>query len=251
MRGVRQHTDINEAFWNEIAPHHAASAYYDLAAFRAGRSTLGEIETCELGDVAGREFVHLMCHIGLDTLSWARLGALVTGLDFSAEALRIAEEVAADTGLAARFVRADLLDAGRVLGRRYDVVFLSRGVLMWIADIDRWAAACAELLVPGGVFYLLDIHPIAMTIEHGNSGLSLAGSYFHSVDPTRVNSDGSYAVSNVGLHNNETREWIHPVGDVVTALVRAGIRVEFLHEFPADPPHDQLPALFSVRGTLD
>lgn len=246
---MESHTAINEAFWDEIAPHHADSAYYNLAAFRAGASSLGEIEAAELGDVAGRDLVHLMCHIGLDTLSWARRGAHVTGLDFSAQALRVAGDLAAEAGLTAHFVRSDVLDAARALGRRYDIVFLSRGVLMWIADLDRLAANCAELLVPGGVFYLLDIHPIAMTIDHTDAGMSSRGSYFHSVDPTPVNYDGSYAVTNVGLHNTETREWIHPLGDVVTALVRAGIRIEFLHEFPADPPHDQLPALFSIRGT--
>ena len=256
-----QHALVNRQFWDEIAPHHAASDFYAVRKFVGGRDTLGEIELAEVGDVAGKQLVHLQCHIGLDTLSWVRRGADVTGVDFSAESLRIARELAAQTGLPARFVESDVVAAPELLDRTYDVVFTSRGVLMWLGDLHAWATACVRFMRPGGVFYLLDIHPLAMAVVEVDGGLSLRSSYFGNVEPAITNDDGSYAVRDVGLTNSETYEWIHPVGDVVSALVRAGITVEFLHEFPADEPHPsihnrdrtdnpQLPGLFSVRGHL-
>ncbi|HEY2174787.1 MAG TPA: class I SAM-dependent methyltransferase [Mycobacteriales bacterium] len=250
------HTGVNQRFWDEIAPLHAASDYYDVDGFLAGATTLGDVEIAEVGGVTGLRMAHLMCHIGLDTMSWARRGAQVTGVDFSTEAISIARGLAQRAGLDVPFVCADVFDVDRHLDRRtYDVVFLSRGVLMWVEDIPALAEVCASLLKPGGFFYLLDIHPLAMAIAQTPDGLHLQQSYFHSPTPSAVSTDGSYAISDAGLQHQETREWIHSVGDVVTALINAGIIIEFLHEFPADAPTAggpaaaALPALFSVRGT--
>jgi SAM-dependent methyltransferase len=243
-----QHTRVNRMFWDEIAPLHAASDYYRIDGFLKGADMLGEPEVTEVGDVTGKRLAHLMCHLGLDSLSWVRRGAQVTGVDFAPEAIRIADRLAEQVGLDATFVCADVARAAELLGRgTFDIVFLSRGILMWIGDLGVWAKACAELLKPGGVFYLLDIHPVAMTITRSADGVALQRGYFASPDPTVVVEDGSYAISDAGLDNQETHEWIHPLGDVVTALIGAGIRIEFLHEFPADDP--DLPALFSIRGT--
>lgn len=256
-----EHTWVNQLFWDEIAPHHAASDHYDVRSFLGGHSSLGAIELAEVGDVAGKTIVHLQCHIGLDTLSWARRGALVTGVDFSPAALDIARELTARTGLDARFVLSDVMDAASTLDNTYDVVFTSRGVLMWFGDLDRWARVCYQLLRPGGVFYLLDIHPLGMAIEQTDTGIRLAHSYFGSQNPDVTSEDGSYAVHDVGLTNTTTHEWIHPIGDVITALIKAGITIEFLREWPTDthaPTNlsssdehagvPQLPGLFSIRG---
>jgi 2-polyprenyl-3-methyl-5-hydroxy-6-metoxy-1,4-benzoquinol methylase len=250
------HTGVNQRFWDEIAPLHAASDYYDVDGFLAGATTLGDVEVAEVGGVTGLRMAHLMCHFGLDTMSWARRGAQVTGVDFSIEAISIARGLAERADLDVPFVCADVLDADRHLGRHtYDVVFLSRGVLMWVEDIPALAEVCASLLKPGGLFYLLDVHPLAMVIAQTAAGLHLQRSYFHSPTPSAVSTDGSYAVSDAGLRNRETHEWTHSVGEVVTALINAGIRIEFLHEFPADLPTaggsvaPDLPGLFSVRGT--
>lgn len=244
-----RHTAINQRLWDELAPLHAESEFYDVDAFRRGESTLGQVEIDELGDVTGKRVVHLMCHFGLDTLSWARLGAHVTGLDFSAEAVRIARELADRTGVDATFVCADVLSAADVVDATYDIVFMSKGVMMWIEDLAVWARTCARLLEPGGVFYLLDSHPLANAVA--------GGSYFPTPEPTVVVADGSYAVSNAGLKHQESREWSHSLGDVVTALAQAGIRIEFVHEFPASEAerfplpelgNPLLPAFFSVCG---
>lgn len=212
------HTQTDLKFWDEISPHHAASDTYGVDGFLQGRNTLGEIELAEMGDVTGQQLVHLQCHIGLDTLSWARLGARVTGVDFSPAALRIARELTEQTHLDARFVEADVSDAPSAVGHRSDIVFTSRGVLMWLPDLEAWASACASLLEPGGTFYLLDHHPLAMALTPTDQGLALTQSYFSTAEPHVIHTDGSYAVRDVGLVNDET------------------------HEQP------QLPDLFSVRG---
>ena len=254
------HTAVNQRLWDELAPLHAASDFYDVDAFLRGSSTLEVIELGEVGDVAGKRLIHLMCHIGLDTLSWARRGAHVTGVDFSAESVAVARDLADRAGLAADFVCSDVLDLPGRIDATFDVVFLSKGVLMWIEDLAAWAEACVRLLRPGGVFYLLEIHPLVMAVGQTETGLTQQGSYFHTRQPAVVVKDGSYAVPDAVLANKESREWTHSLGDVVTALVQAGIRIEFLHEFPApeqsrvlpslesDDPQHLLPALYSIRG---
>lgn len=228
------HTRVNRAFWDEVAPHHAASEFYAVERFVADPDSLGAIETAELGDVSGLSICHLQCHLGLDTLSLARRGATVTGVDFSAESLRLAAGLAERTGIPATFVHSDVVAAAATLGDTYDLVFTTRGVLMWIADLDLWARSCSDLVRPGGAFYLLDIHPLAMVLHPAASGFTLESSYFGGAEPIISTADASYAVSGVGLSHQETREWVHPVGRVITALAGAGLRIDFLHEHPAD-----------------
>jgi SAM-dependent methyltransferase len=260
LAGMDTHTTINQRLWDELAPLHAASSYYDVQSFLDGTETLEDTEVREVGEVAGKRLVHLMCHFGMDTLSWARRGASVTGLDFSAQAVDIATKLATQVGVEADFVCADVMTAAGRLDDAYDVVFLSKGVMMWIEDLTAWAQVCADLLKPGGVFYLLEFHPLALALSETETGLALQGSYFHSPEPQIVVNDGSYAVADAGMAHQESREWTHPVGDIVTALIGAGIRIEFLHEFRASeleftktpgttvPTGDYLPATFSIRG---
>jgi 2-polyprenyl-3-methyl-5-hydroxy-6-metoxy-1,4-benzoquinol methylase len=254
---MSDHAAVNRAFWDEIAPHHAASEYYAVDQFVRSLDSLGEIEKAELGPVAGAEICHLQCHIGLDTLSLANSGAEVTGVDFSAESLSVARELSSRTGIHAEFVQADVLQAAAILQRTYDLVFTTRGVLMWFGDLDRWASNCAGLLRPGGVFYLLDIHPLAMSLLPNGDQWTLTSSYFGGSEPNITSEDASYAVREVGLTHQETHEWIHPIGRVVTALIDAGLVIDFLHEHPADQQPDgeptaagvaMLPALFSIRA---
>ena len=195
------------------------------------------------------------------TLSWAGRGARVTGVDFSAEALAIARQLGEQVGVEAQFVHSDVLQAAEKLDSTFDIVFLSKGVMMWIQDLSAWAGVCARLLKPGGIFYLLDYHPLANALTQTADGLALHRSYFHDPEPAVIVADGSYAVPDAVLEHKESREWTHTLGDIVTALVGAGIRIEFLHEFPATsagrmpiPQLDrgaarhELPAMYSVRG---
>jgi SAM-dependent methyltransferase len=148
----------NKALWEERTAIHQTSSFCNLEGFKRGGSRL---RTYEVGEVTGKSLLHLQCHFGIDTLSWARLGARVTGADFSDRAIELARSLATELALDATFVRADLYDLPAVLDGQFDVVYTSHGVLGWLPDLERWAGVVAHFLRPGGVFYLTEIHPVA------------------------------------------------------------------------------------------
>lgn len=218
----------NRAAWDLAAPEHAAGDFYDLPGFVAGRDDLRPFEDVELGPVDGLDLVHLQCHLGTDTLSLSRRGARVVGLDLSAESVAVARRLAVDTGLAAEFVVGDVRDAVEVLGgRRFDVVYTGVGALCWLPDLDVWADVVARLLRPGGVLYLVEIHPLIEAVAEDGWVISsdVVGRPF-----TREVYAGSYgaAEGRVGVHANWERT--ASPARVVTAVAGAGLRVELLAE---------------------
>ncbi|MEV7567137.1 class I SAM-dependent methyltransferase [Streptomyces tanashiensis] len=263
--------EANRARWDERVPIHAASEFYDLDAFRAGKDALRDFELAEVGDVTGRSLLHLQCHIGLDTLSWARHGAShVVGLDFSEPAVETARSLAADLGLSqerAAFVAADVYDAAEAVpDASYDIVYTGLGALCWLPDLDRWAETAASLVAPGGFLYLAEFHPLTDSLDD-ETGSRVVNDYFVR-DPWVDTSSGTYADLDAVTVNNRSVEWVHPVGEVVTALARAGLRIEFLHEheaslfprygalqrhedgyyrFPAERP--RIPLMYSIKAS--
>lgn len=221
---------INRAWWDERVPLHLASELYGVDRFLAGGSTLRPFEVEEAGSVAGKRLVHLQCHFGLDALSWARAGASVVGLDFSAPAVDAANALAGETGLDARFVRADVHEAPAALaGERFDIVYTGLGALNWLPDLSRWAAVVAELLKPGGFLYLSEFHPL--TWIFADDGLTVELDYFHDPGGTVFDEGaGSYADPDAQTGQNETREWAHPLADVLSAVLEAGLALELFHE---------------------
>jgi 2-polyprenyl-3-methyl-5-hydroxy-6-metoxy-1,4-benzoquinol methylase len=156
------HVAANRALWDEWTPIHVGSAFYDVDGWKSGRRhDLPPLLVDEVGDVAGKDLLHLQCHFGLDTLSWARRGARVTGADFSERAVEQARLLAAETGLEARFVVSDVVDLPDRLEGDFDVVFTSFGVLNWLPDVPRWAEVVAHFVRPGGFFYIAEAHPFA------------------------------------------------------------------------------------------
>ncbi len=151
----------NQDLWDEYTRINAASSMYDLAGFKAGRNALHPLEIQELGDVRGKSLLHLQCHFGMDTLTWARLGAQVTGVDFAPDAVRLARSLAGELGLAARFIQSDLYDLPNHLDETFDIVFTSYGALTWLSDIPGWAQVAARYVRPGGTFYIAEFHPAA------------------------------------------------------------------------------------------
>ncbi len=224
----------NRKLWDEWADLHVRSAFYDVEGFKAGKTSLRPLEIAELGDVRGKRLLHLQCHFGLDTLSWARRGALVTGLDFSERAIALARQLTAETGLEAHFVCADLYEAPRWLEEPFDIVFTSYGVLPWLPDLPNWGAAIAHLLKPGGVFYMAEIHPFAGMLddEVQHPELRIAYDYFHQVTPQAFSTQGSYADRQAELRHKRHYEWFHSISDVLNALLGAGLYLDFLNEFP-------------------
>jgi SAM-dependent methyltransferase len=226
----------NIALWDEWTRIHETSAFYDLAGFKRGGIRLRPYELDEIGPVDGLELLHLQCHFGIDTLSWARLGARVTGVDFSLAGVELARSVAAEIGIdGARFVHSDLYDLPTVLDGTFDLVYTSRGVLGWLPDVRRWAEVIAHFVRPGGRFYITEIHPVAHVFEDDDiepGELRLRYPYWQHVEPLSFPVIGSYAepTAEVGVHTEHG--WNHGLGEIVTALVDAGLRIDSLREYP-------------------
>jgi SAM-dependent methyltransferase len=222
---------LNRAWWDERAASHASSGFYDLGSFRRGRDDLRPFEAEELGvDPDGLDLLHLQCHLGTDTLSWAARGARVVGLDFSEPAVATARSLAADLGLddRAEFVVADVYDAVDALGgRRFDVVYTGIGALTWLPDIDRWARTAAALVEPGGVLYVVEIHPFLWPFGDSPEP-ELAYPYFGVVESD--DAFGSYTDRALPTEHNHVLERNWAMGDVITAAVRAGMTIELVGE---------------------
>ena len=236
--GTADYMKLNKANWNERAAIHLedATGFYEIADFRAGKPSLHAIEAAEIGDVTGKRLAHLQCHIGLDTLSLARLGADVTGLDFSATALDGARKLAAELAIPAHFVEGNVYDARRLLPGSFDIVYSTWGAINWLPDIRKWAEVASSLLAPGGFLYMAEAHPVTLVFEEVEGRLV---PYFPWRTPPDqpINSDTptTYTGATTPLVNRRTQEWMHPLSDIVGALIAEGLRIEFLHE------HEQLP----------
>lgn len=221
----------NRAWWDEAAPLHTTGGFYDLKGFLAGRDDIRPFEPAELGSVDGLTLCHLQCHIGTDTLSWARRGARVTGLDFSGPAIEAARHLAVDAGLEADFVCADVYDARAALGgRTFDIVYTGIGALTWLPDLARWASLVADLLRPGGILYLVEVHPIVNGLDGDGKTIvehTIAAPYRAWEDPEGT---GTYAAPEAEMVNTITyyRNWA--LSEVVTAVLGAGLRLELLGE---------------------
>lgn len=257
---------VNRTNWNERTPVHAASESYDVKGFKSGRMTLHDVELREMGDVTGKTLLHLQCHFGLDTMSWARLGAKATGVDFSDAAIDLARSLNRELDLDARFIHSNIYDLPDVLNEQFDIVFTSYGVLCWLPDIDRWASVAAHHLRPGGMFYIIEGHPLMNVFEASDEGeLRPEYPYFHQ-EFLWEGGEASYAGSQI--IESPSYEWHHSLGEIVTALINAGLRIEFLHEFPFSgyrayrmmkkggdgwwrfpERNDSFPQLFSIKAT--
>lgn len=216
---------INKASWDKRTKIHMTSKFYDVEGFLSGKSSLQDIEQKEVGDVAGKSLLHLQCHFGLDTLSWARLGANVTGVDLSSEAIEQANALADKAGLTANFICSDLYSFGEVSKQQHDIVFTSYGAICWLPDLTKWAQIIAKSLKPGGTFYIAESHPFHDVL----SGYP----YFHSVEPD-VEEEGTYTENDTG-ELSTIMTWAHPLSEVINALIQAGIQIDQLNEYPFFP----------------
>lgn len=220
----------NREHWNELAPVHARS--YGTGPLLGGGHLLNKLQLDEVGDVAGRSLLHLQCHIGTDTLSWARLGAVVTGVDISERSIEEAEKLAGKTGLPARFIRSSVYDLRDHLeeGEGFDIVYTSIGVLCWLSDLEEWARIIHDCLSPGGFLYLYESHPFLSVFDDEADGLNVRDRYFHEAEPVRWPgqyhdySDGNYVVQ------TPSWEWTWSIADILGAVIGSGLVLEFFHE---------------------
>jgi len=243
---VNEYIEANRRHWDEVVPIHVASEMYDVEAFKAGRNKLKPIELAELGDTRGKTLLHLQCHFGMDTISFARQGAIVTGIDFSEPAIEAARSLAAECSVDARFIVTPLYDLPAVLDEQFDIVFTSYGALCWLPDVERWARVAANGLKPGGTFYVVEFHPIMGIFEDAAhvTDLNVRYPYFQPNQPLRWEGFGDYTDRALKLTNDVTFEWSHPTSEVLTALIDAGLRIEFFHEFPHSP-FAQVPSMMT------
>ncbi len=228
-----KYIEQNKAHWNEITPIHENSQMYDVAGFKAGKCTLKSTELKEVGGVKGKSLLHLQCHFGLDTLSWARLGAQVTGADFSGEAIKLAKKLSKETGIKADFIETDIYKLPGILHKKFDIVFTSYGVLCWLRDLTKWAQIIASYLKRGGFFYIAEGHPFACVFDNSKTAtrLEVTMPYFPQKEPIKWEPEGDYAEPDF-IAPHGTYEWTHPLSEIINALIQAGLKIEFVHEFP-------------------
>lgn len=224
----------NRAVWDEWTAIHEKSKFYDLEGFKAGKLSLHPVEIEELGDVSGKSLLHLQCHFGLDTLSWARLGATVTGVDFSEKAIAFARSLSQELAIPATFLCTDIYELPKILDQKFDIVFTSGGVLCWLPDLRRWAEVIAHFLKSNGIFYIREFHPFALVFDdrEGCTELRVAYPYFHSPEPLPCPVQGSYADPSATVSQTVSYQWVHSLSDIINAVISAGLQIEFLHEFP-------------------
>ncbi len=238
---MTDHRASNRKLWDEWTQVHERSDFYKLEAFKRGETKdrpydaapgvrIRSFESDELGDVAGKTLLHLQCHFGIDTLSWARLGARVTGIDFSPNAIALARQLAAEVGIEATFVESSVQDLRTNLEGTFDIVYTSRGAIWWLDDLSVWAATIAHFLKPGGTFYVTEFHPVLMTLSEERD-FSVKYAYFPRGEPLCFPVKGSYADRTAEISSTVEYGWPHPISEIVTSLAESGLHIEFLHEF--------------------
>ena len=216
---------INKATWDKRTLTHVKSKFYDVEDFKTGKSTLNKLELAQLGDVNNKSLLHLQCHFGLDTLSFARLGAKVTGVDISSEAIKQANALSRELALDAEFIADDIYDFGENNSKQFDLVFTSYGVLCWLPDLTRWAELIKQSLKPGGEFHLVEFHPIV--------DLFMGYPYFGDGSGS-VDEEGTYT-ENCDGSTSEIVTWAHTMSDVITSLVSVGLSIELVTESAGSP----------------
>jgi SAM-dependent methyltransferase len=234
--------EVNRANWDERAPLHAASPGYAVERYFADPEHLSHVvrfDRPRLGDIRGLRGVHLQCHIGTDTISLARLGARMTGLDFSSAAVAQARSIAERAGAEVDYVRSEVSTALEVLPRAcFDLVYTGVGALCWLPEIRPWARVVAGLLRPGGRLFLREAHPMLWAIDEMQAKrLEVAYPYFETAEPLVYEEDTTYVETPHRLTNAMTHSWNHGLGEIVSALLAQGLTLTMLEE------HDSVPWL--------
>jgi SAM-dependent methyltransferase len=250
---VEDYAELNRASWDERAPAHAASRDYAVDQFASDPGHLSEVVRFDLpllGDIGGLRCIHLQCHIGTDTVSLARLGADMTGLDFSPASLAQARRIARLAGADVRFVEAAVYDAPGALGPElFDLVYTGIGALCWLPDIARWARVVAGLLRPGGRLFIREGHPVLWALDDPRPDglLAVEYPYFEREEPMVFDEGGTYVETDAVFTHNRTHEWNHGLGEIVSALMAAGMDLTGLVEHDS-VPWDALPGQMEPVG---
>ncbi|MBF6640987.1 class I SAM-dependent methyltransferase [Flavobacterium sp. J49] len=231
MKESSDYISINKATWNNKTDVHIASEFYDVEGFLKGKSTLNDIELSLLGDVTGKKILHLQCHFGQDTMSLARMGAKVTGLDLSDKAIERAREFAQKLNLDASFVCCDIYEAPNFINEKFDLVFTSYGTIGWLPDLGKWANVISHFLKPNGKFIMADFHPVVWMYD--NDFKEVFYSYFN-IEPIIEEETGTYADTEAELHS-KTVGWNHPISEILNSLLQSGLELNQFNEYDYSP----------------
>lgn len=263
---------INKERWEDLAEHYSKGKYHKYEEFKNGGLSLHFVEREDLGDVKEKKLLHLQCNFGLDTLSWARLGADVTGVDFSSKAIEAGRGLAKKYNISARFVESQLYELPNTLDEpnQFDIVFTSYGVLSWLHDLPNWAKIISHFLKPGGEFYIVESHPISWIFDDKESYLNMIYDYFPvNGSPIEFNDDDyNYSEPDKVSHKIEY-SWAHTLSDVINSLIGAGLTITQVKEYPfatwkilpycvngtnpdiwtlPDKSHRKIPLMFSIKA---
>lgn len=227
--------NVNKAHWNERVSIHKKSELYELERFKKGNNILHQLERNELGDIRGKSVLHLQCHFGMDTLSLEMLGAEVTGIDYSEEAISAACELRDEMKLKSEFILSDVYSLPEKLDKKFDIVYTSYGVLIWLPDLKKWADVISHFLKDNGFFYIAEVHPASAIFDNTVKSvkdkiLKVAFPYFAGQEPQMFDEAGSYADKNAVTVNNVTYEWQHSLSEILMSLINSGLKIEFFHE---------------------
>lgn len=265
MEDNKTYFEANKIAWDARTEAHIGSKFYDVEGFKNGENALGPIVTKEMPEVNGKSLLHLQCHFGLDTLSFARMGAEVTGVDLSSKSIEEARKLSEELQIPATFVESNVMTMDEVIEETYDIVYTSYGAICWLPDIDAWAEQVAKRLKPGGLFYMAEFHPYLYMWEWKDE--KIAYPYFSKGKVFHEKAEGSYTDGSETLQFDEYF-WIHAISDVYKALMNSGIKVIGFSEFDYNPypcfegikkraekeyvyevNGQNIPAVFSITGT--
>lgn len=244
---TKKYFEVNKATWNKKVAVHAQSQMYNMDAFKGGKLSLMPYELKALGDVSGKSLLHLQCHFGQDTLSWARLGAKSVGIDLSDEGVKLAKQLNEELQLDAEFVCCNVLDTSKHVEKQFDIVFTSYGTIGWLPDLKPWAKMIAERLKVGGTFYIVEFHPILWMFDYVD-GTPKMTHHYNKEDVIYEEYEGTYADSDSKIISKEYG-WNHGLSQVVNALIEAGLQIDYLNEYD-ESPYDVFPDLIKTESGM-
>lgn len=228
MSGYKDYFTVNKQLWEKRVSIHVNSGFYDVPSFKGGKTSLNEVELRALGNVKGKSLLHLQCHFGMDTISWAKEGAIVTGIDFSEEAINAAKNLAKEMNVAADFICSDVYDLTEKLNLKFDIVFTSYGVIGWLPDLDKWAAVIHHFLKPAGTFFMAEFHPVLWMMDDNFTHLKY--SYFND-EVIETLSQGTYGDRNAPISSVEYG-WNHSFDELFGSLLKFDLQIIDFKEYP-------------------
>lgn len=228
---MENYLDINRNSWNARVEPHLESDFYFVNEFLKGRNSLNSIEVDLLGDVKGKSILHLQCHFGQDSISLSRMGANVTGVDFSDKAIDAAKDLAQKCETDTRFICTDIYNLPKVLDEKFDIVFTSYGTIGWLPDLGQWAQVVNHFLKPNGEFVMAEFHPVVWMYDDEFN--SVAYNYFNE-KPIVETSEGTYADTSADIVQDYV-SWNHPLSDVLQSLIDENLILENFREFNWSP----------------